>query len=624
MASVLESRSFRLLALANVGGVGLMATALLRRPSPEEARREAAAVREDLAALKARVEAAQRAVRLATTVATVALDYKVAQWRGESGAVRAAQSELRAAQDEQEAAGLAVERAASDDERQRGLDAAKAARSRVLEAAAALAAERAQEETSESSNLHSRNAKRLLAMARANGGCYVKFAQHVSQLDYMVPDEYLEVFASCLDDAPHSDFGEVQRVLSEDLGGTCDELFDDFEREPIASASLAQVHRATFRGRKVAVKVQHRGLRETSRGDLEACALATKFVGRFFPEFRLGWLVEEIAPHLPIELDFRVEAQNCARAARQFRGWRNVRVPDVIAERSTSRILTMTFEPGVNGADRAKVLGAGVDVRKAATLAVRAFSASIFSYGFVHCDPHSANVLFAKKKKTREPLLVLLDHGLYRELDDSFRLEYARLWRSIVLADTDGIAESSQRLGVGDLYPLFAAMLARRPWDDVANPDLASLAPGDAHGDAELLRGYAHRYAKEITLVLDRVPRQMLLLLKMSDCLRHLELSLLRGDDVDAGESSGINSHVITAHACADALFAHDRDFRAFARVKLRLWAYDLRQRFFESSPRGSNSRGGLFSVFFFRRQRHQSDPFVAVPEHVSQFATTS
>ena len=79
-------------------------------------------------------------------------------------------------------------------------------------------------------------------MARANAGCYIKIAQHAAQLDYLLPQEYTEAFATCLDDCPRSSFADVAAVIEEELGAPVDVLFDGFERAPIASASLAQVH----------------------------------------------------------------------------------------------------------------------------------------------------------------------------------------------------------------------------------------------------------------------------------------------------------------------------------------------------------------------------------------------
>ena len=290
-----------------------------------------------------------------------------------------------------------------------------------------------------------------------------------------------------------------------------------------------------------------------------------------------------------------------------------------------------------------------------------------FGDGHVHCDPHAANVL-VRSGSNGKPQLVLLDHGLYRELDDTFRLEWARLWRALALADVPGIKKSAAALGVGDMYPLFAAMLTQRPWDDVANPDLDSLRR-KGNGDTAMLKSYVQRYAREITVVLDRVPRQLLLLLKMSDCLRHLDRSLggttntdvrdprrkagglrrrrgtgrgdaasatrivrgsrrrrggartdagqaaatpwvLRGSFADRGGVAARRLHenrawqVVTAHACADALLADDGRLGPYLRVKLRLLAYSALTAW----------RGG-------KRETSRETVEVNVPDQTSGFA---
>ena len=558
-----EMRTVKYLALANVAAVGCLGAAVALRPEEDPS---SPSDGDDVQKVIARFEALGRAVRLGTTLVRVAVDYKRAEFGsdgGASSALEAAEAALRDAQDLQEKSGLRVERARSAGERRRGLEDAAAARAAVLAASEAVAAAQP-EDGGGGSAVHARNAERLLELARANRGVYLKIAQHCAQLDYLLPKEYTAAFARCLDDAPTSSWEDVRRVVREELGGEPEEIFTTFEQKPLASASLAQVHRATWRGRAVAVKVQHRGLAETSRGDLDACALAVSIMGRVFPDFKLGWLVDEIAPHLPKELDFRHEAENCARARKIFERWADVTVPETFPEVSGGRVLTMSFEEGVNGTAREAIeADLGLDARRTARLVTRAFAEMTFSGGHVHCDPHAANVL-VRRGPGGAPHLVILDHGLYRDLDLPFRLEYARLWRALTLADTAAIKASSHELGVGPLYPLFAAMLTQRPWDDVANPDMNSLRSNGA-ADNAMLRGYAERYAKEITLVLDRVPRQMLLLLKMSDCLRHLDRAL--------GGSN--NTHVLTAHACADALFAHDRDLKAYLAIKLRLWAHD-------------------------------------------------
>ena len=97
-----------------------------------------------------------------------------------------------------------------------------------------------------------------------------------------------------------------------------------------------------------------------------------------------------------------------------------------------------------------------------------------FRHGFVHCDPHPANLMIRKHpKRPNKPQLVLLDHGLYRELNDSFRRDYCRLWRSIICSDQENIKHYGYRLNAGEMFALLAAILTMRPWDDITANDIS-------------------------------------------------------------------------------------------------------------------------------------------------------
>ena len=138
---------------------------------------------------------------------------------------------------------------------------------------------------------HQRCATRLRDMCAQNRGCYIKLGQHLAMLDHILPREYNETLTSLLANTPRSSIAAVRRVIKEDLGASPEELFASFEEEPIASASLAQVHVAvTKEGKKVAVKVQHEGLREGSVGDMYAITVLVDFVSRMFDGFSYNWL----------------------------------------------------------------------------------------------------------------------------------------------------------------------------------------------------------------------------------------------------------------------------------------------------------------------------------------------
>jgi aarF domain-containing kinase len=386
--------------------------------------------------------------------------------------------------------------------------------------------------SSRKSVIHRRAAGRLLQLCRENGGVYIKVGQHLANLDYLIPEEYIEVLSSLFDDTPQTDYEHVRQVVCEDLGKDPEELFDNFDPSPIASASLAQVHVAYDKetGRKLAVKIQHRGLRETSAGDIFALCSMVGIAERIFDGFTWGWIADEIAPHLPRELDFVNEGKNSERAAADLQktGLACV-IPKVLWTHSSPRVLTMEFEEGFKATDIDAIEKAGLKKQDVAKLISSVFSSQVFLSAFVHCDPHPANVLLRANKKGK-PEVVLVDHGLYRELDTDFQLRYSKLWKSLMLADLHGIKDACHSLGVDEAYTLFAAMLTARPFDEIIERSkkgsLSQHVNPDSGADKAVIRAYVQQYIHNIFDLLGTIPREMLMLLKMNDCLRHIDYSL--------------------------------------------------------------------------------------------------
>jgi aarF domain-containing kinase len=390
---------------------------------------------------------------------------------------------------------------------------------------------------------HTRAAKRLHRLCAVNRGVYIKLGQHVAMLEYMVPAEYSRAMEPLCHTAPTSHLDDVRVVVEQELGKPLEDVFSSFDPVPIASASLAQVHRAVLRstGEVVAVKVQHHGLREASHVDLRTISALVDMVKRLYPRFEYSWLVEEIRENLPKELNFRLEAANMRRTGEYLRGRSNVTVPSVIDGASTSRVLTMSFEEGCYVNNRAQIEQMGLDPSEVASIVAEVFNEQIFVHGFVHCDPHAGNVLV--RPSTVDPSrahVVLLDHGLYKELSPWLRHEYAKLWRALIFGDESAIRASATSMNVGEQYPLFAAMVTSKPWEDVLDPNLDSLRIDRSSEGRKRTGDYAKQYMDDINTLLLRVPRDLLLLLKTADCLR----------SVDASLGGKVDTFHITAKSC--------------------------------------------------------------------------
>ncbi len=168
---------------------------------------------------------------------------------------------------------------------------------------------------------HKRCAERTLRVMEANGSIFIKLGQHLTSLNYLLPVEWTSTFIPLQDRCPVSSFASIERLFQQDTGRPMSELFSDFDVMPVAAASLAQVHRATLRetGQKVAVKVQHPALAEWVPLDLALTRFTFSTLKRFFPEYDLSWLSEEMELSLPQELDFTQEAKNAMHAKEYFK-----------------------------------------------------------------------------------------------------------------------------------------------------------------------------------------------------------------------------------------------------------------------------------------------------------------
>ena len=251
---------------------------------------------------KARVEAATRVSRLLSCATVIAIDYKWAGWQARLDPDMLAIGPARERQRELDTVAGKLERQlrseASDHHQLQ--QATATARQEAAEAAEAVAEVQHRLSLRVWDVVHERNAARMLQLCRANGGVYIKIGQHLAQMDYLLPRAYTSTLAAMLADAPSSSYQDVVSTITEQLGQPPEQLFHNFEPEPIACASLAQVHRATHKqtGAPLAVKVQHRGLASTSQGDLDAVSLVTHWAA-WATEADFRWLADEIAPNLP-------------------------------------------------------------------------------------------------------------------------------------------------------------------------------------------------------------------------------------------------------------------------------------------------------------------------------------
>src|SRR5580704_10966028 len=194
-------------------------------------------------------------------------------------------------------------------------------------------------------SMHLRNARRIESAICGLQGLFIKVGQLISIMTNFLPEEFRKELEGLQDAVPPRPYKDIETRIREELGKTPDELFAHFERRPIASASIGQVHLARLHdGNKVAVKVQYPDIEEIVRRDLNTLRRIFRIVEWFIPYQGLEDLYREIREIVLEELDYRAEAENAARIAANFEGRTDVAFPRVVDELSTTRVLVTHFE----------------------------------------------------------------------------------------------------------------------------------------------------------------------------------------------------------------------------------------------------------------------------------------
>jgi predicted unusual protein kinase regulating ubiquinone biosynthesis (AarF/ABC1/UbiB family) len=291
---------------------------------------------------------------------------------------------------------------------------------------------------------HRRSARTVYETAVDLRGLILKGCQFLGTRADVLPREWVEVLSRLQDRVPPKSFPEIRHTVERELGRRLEVVFRDFASRPVASASLAQVHEAVLQdGRRVAVKVQYPEIESLVRGDLESLRTLFRAIGWLERDFDAMPLVDELREHVPRELDFLSEAHNAERIAQRLSHRCDVRIPYVIRNLSTRRVLVMEFLEGIKITDSQALAQAGVDSTRVATILLEVYGEQILGHGLFHADPHPGNLLV----DPGGPRLVLLDFGLVKDLPPRFREDLVGTLAAIFRGDLAGLVESLLRLG---------------------------------------------------------------------------------------------------------------------------------------------------------------------------------
>lgn len=290
---------------------------------------------------------------------------------------------------------------------------------------------------------HRRTGQAIYDLATHLRGGMVKFGQVVgSRADYF-PAAFVEPLSALHDQVPGRSLTELEHYLEEELHRPKSEAFAHIDDEPIAAASLAQVHRARLLdGTEVVVKIQYPEARKIFPIDLASMRRTCRVVHWLNKRIDLRSIADELAEFVEMELDFTREAESTERARAAFAGDDRVRIPRVHTDLSTSRILVLDFLPGRRIGDTAALEEMGLCLKSTAQRVADLYCTMIFEHGFFHGDPHPGNMLIEP-----DGTVGLIDFGLAKELPEGFSYGVATMIVKSMSGDGDAALEAARSIG---------------------------------------------------------------------------------------------------------------------------------------------------------------------------------
>lgn len=274
---------------------------------------------------------------------------------------------------------------------------------------------------------------------------FIKIGQFLSSRGDILPKEYIEELSKLQDSLPPMSYDGVKEIVERELRKPLNCVFKTFEEEPIASASIGQVHKAELiSGLEVVVKIQRPNLNELFYEDLAVLRCIATFLERYT---KIGkgreWvkIVDEVGRTLFEEIDFIQEGKNADHLRRNLKYEERVYIPKIFWQYTTRKLITIEFAPGIKITDLNSLRENNIDTKDLAFVLVNAYFKQVFEDGFFHADPHPGNIVVKK-----DGTIVFYDFGMVGRINEDVRGELANVLVSIVGNDTNTLLDTLKRL----------------------------------------------------------------------------------------------------------------------------------------------------------------------------------
>jgi len=290
---------------------------------------------------------------------------------------------------------------------------------------------------------HRRSAQRIYRAVLRLQGLMIKIGQTIGSRPDVFPEEYASVLSLLQDKVPPHPWNEMKPHIERELGGPIASVFAEFDRKPVAAASLAQVYKAKLKdGRQVAVKVVYPNSPRLVRTDLRILRGMIWLESRF-SNYPLEPVYQELAANVPLEVDMLHEAEAMKAIASTLAYRDDVVIPGIVEEHTSKRILTMEYIDGIKITNLDGLRAAGIDTEVLFPLLVEVYMEQIMRHGHFHADPHPGNLLGLPGNR-----LGLLDFGLTKKITDDFREAFKLTTRSMFTGDNEGLVRGLKAQGM--------------------------------------------------------------------------------------------------------------------------------------------------------------------------------
>lgn len=283
-------------------------------------------------------------------------------------------------------------------------------------------------------------AERMRLALEELGPTYIKLGQILSTRPDIIPRQFITEFAKLQDMVPPFSIDEVHAQIRHELHGEIEELFSSFDFEPIAAASIAQVHRATMlTGETVVVKIRRPHIVEQVETDIDALMWLAQLIERHISNkevYEPVALVREFARTIRREMDFTREGHTIEKIAANFSGNPTLYFPKVYWNASSRAILTLEFIDGIKVSEHDALLSAGMDLKEIARRGADAIVKMVLEDGFFHADPHPGNIFIMPGN-----IICLLDYGMVGRLDEQLKNYLLDVLIAIIKKDVDELIE---------------------------------------------------------------------------------------------------------------------------------------------------------------------------------------